>query len=112
MWDAAQALIIRLVAIGFGLAIMRAAYGTPGVILGCIAAAAAWGGSLHFKEWQKCPKCKGKSMLPGLVASNSLSFCPRCEGTSGRVVRWGVRFLRPGRARELLSGVDRSVWRG
>lgn len=105
---------LRGLAVAAGLAVGWAMFGVLGLVAMAGGIFGAWWVSLHVKEWSDCPACGGQGKHRGIYATGSFSHCGRCEGTSGRVVRPGVRIMRPERARQLLAsaGVDRPQWRG
>lgn len=104
----------RTLLVGAGLAVGWSMYGPGGLVLAAMGIFGAWWASLYLKEWTDCPACGGGAKHRGVYARSSFSLCGRCEGTRGRVVRPGVRIMRPARARQLLAaeGVDRPQWRG
>jgi hypothetical protein len=106
--------LARVIVAGLVEAVAWAMFGVLGAMGISIIGVVLWIVSLHVKEWSDCPGCEGKGKHHGIYAQRSFSGCGRCEGTPGRVVRMGVRFYRPARARELqqAAGVDRPSWRG
>ncbi len=97
------------------LAVGWSMFGIGGLMLVGLGVLAAWIASLFLKEWSDCPACGGGSRHRGVYARQSFSLCGRCAGTSGRVVRLGLRIWRPSRARALLDAAgagDRPLWRG
>jgi hypothetical protein len=100
--------------VGLGLAVGWSMFGAGGLMLAGLGMGVSWWASLYLKEWSDCPACGGSARHRGIYATGSFSLCGRCAGTNGRVIRPGVRIMRPARARELLAsaGVDRPSWRG
>lgn len=114
LWQSALKFAAWCAGIAAALAVAWAMYGIGGLMLAGLGLTGAWWSSLFLKEWSDCPACGGGSKHRGAYARSSFSLCGRCEGTSGRVVRLGLRIVRPARARELLAsaGLDRPMWRG
>jgi hypothetical protein len=60
--------------------------------------------SLWRHPWRTCAKCDGAKGNQGDVWKGTHGRCRVCDG-NGRYPRWGVRFLTPGRARDLRNGI-------
>jgi hypothetical protein len=73
------------------LAVLAAALGTGAYLI-----------SLRRHPWWKCRRCEGSGKARARSGRGAYGTCPGCGGR-GRKPRAGIRFLDPGRAREMIA---------